>query len=266
LKKRKGAKIMKRVLILCFIVSLGSSAFAQKTTRTVTNSDLEKYKEKRVQSERDLRENYKRLGFPSPEELEKQNEQRRAAMEQLADELKIEQLQNQNDIVAQANALRAQIASLDAQINYLRSQGGNYSANQAVILSYGYGGGSYSPYRGGRPSLRQPQVLLAPQLPLNTQATQDIARMYPNSQDVYNRSIGRYAYQNQRPFFGVRGGRGRGFFRGGFVAPVVIGGGYDYAPNYLDQQLIFLEQQRAGLLAQWRLLEEQARRAGVKIN
>lgn len=43
------------------------SAFGQ--TPTVTNADLEKYRQERLKAERELRENYEELGFPSPEEL-----------------------------------------------------------------------------------------------------------------------------------------------------------------------------------------------------
>jgi hypothetical protein len=256
----------KRLLfILCFIIGLGNSALAQKA-KTVTNAELEKYRQKRVQSEKDLRENYQKLGFPSPEELEKRNAEKRASMEEVAEQLREEQLQKQNEIVAQANALRLQIASVDAQINYLRSQVGSSDwSNQGVFLSYGYAAPYYGGgYRGGRLSYRQPKVLL----PQNMQAVQDIARMYPNSQDVYNRAIGRYAFQNQRPI--GRGGYGRGYYRGGYgggyaVGPVIVGGGYS-EPGYLETQLITLEQQRAGLLAQWAVLEDQARRAGIKID
>jgi hypothetical protein len=46
---------------------------------------------------------------------------------------------------------------------------------------------------------------------------------------------------------------------------VIVGGGYS-EPGYLETQLITLEQQRAGLLAQWAVLEDQARRAGIKID
>ena len=65
---------MKRkvLFILCSIFITVSFASAQSAKRTVTNTDLEKFKQKRLNAERDLRENYEKLGFPSPEELEKQ--------------------------------------------------------------------------------------------------------------------------------------------------------------------------------------------------
>ena len=56
-------------VFLGLILALSSAAIAQ--TKTVTNSDLEKFRQKRLQSERQYRENYERLGFPSPEELER---------------------------------------------------------------------------------------------------------------------------------------------------------------------------------------------------
>ena len=64
----------KRLLfVLCSIFVAANLTAAQ--TKTVTNSDLEKYRQKRLQAERDYRENYAKLGFPSPEELERQIEQ-----------------------------------------------------------------------------------------------------------------------------------------------------------------------------------------------
>ncbi len=62
----------KRLLfILCLFFVWTDSSAAQ--TKSVTNRDLEKFRQKRLQTEREYRENYSRLGFPSPEELEKQN-------------------------------------------------------------------------------------------------------------------------------------------------------------------------------------------------
>jgi hypothetical protein len=79
------------VLILNFIVAVSASA----QTRTVTNDDLEKFRQKRVAAERDLRENYERLGFPSPEELERQIEQSRVERSELAARLRAENLETE---------------------------------------------------------------------------------------------------------------------------------------------------------------------------
>lgn len=233
------------------------STFAQ--TKTVTNDDLEKFRQQRVESEKKLKERYAEMGFPSPEQLEKQNAQRRAEMEEYSDQLRAQRVQSQNDLIGQANILRTQIASIDAQINYLRRQGGGYS-NQGIISSYGYAPYGYSPYgyRGGGNRSTLSQIR---NLPPNMRTVQEFGIMYPSSQSIYNQATGNVRIGGR---IGGRGGYGGGgYYRGGYVAPVIVGGSYN--SNDAGSQLIFLEQQRAGLLAQWNILEEQARRAGIRL-
>lgn len=78
-----------------FVITLigGSIAFSQATT--VTNSDLEKFRSKRLAAEQDLRDNYAKLGFPSPEELEKQRQQDLNDRLALADKLRKERLERE---------------------------------------------------------------------------------------------------------------------------------------------------------------------------
>jgi hypothetical protein len=92
-------------------------------------------------------------------------------------------------------------------------------------------------------------------MPTNLQTVNDISRMYPNSTDVYNRSIGNYSFQNQRP----RGG----YYGDGYLVPVVVSVGNS---NDVETQLIYLAQLRAGLMTEWRSLEEDARRAEIRID
>lgn len=73
-------------LIVGFVLSFAAVGFGQ--TRTVTNTTLEKYQQRRIAAERELRENYARLGFPSPEELEKQREADMDARLKLAEQLR----------------------------------------------------------------------------------------------------------------------------------------------------------------------------------
>jgi hypothetical protein len=57
----------KRIAGLIFVfVAMSLSVFSQN--KTVTNADLEKYKQKRLAAQKELRENYAELGFASPEE------------------------------------------------------------------------------------------------------------------------------------------------------------------------------------------------------
>ena len=89
---------MKRqiALFLGLIFSVSSLTFAQ--TKTITNADLEKHRQKRVQAEREYRENYKRLGFPSPEELERQIEESRIQREELSARLQAEKEEQEREI------------------------------------------------------------------------------------------------------------------------------------------------------------------------
>lgn len=63
---------MRVVLLVLISTLLGISVFGQ--ANTVTNADLEKFRQKRLAAERELRENYRELGFASPEERARQQE------------------------------------------------------------------------------------------------------------------------------------------------------------------------------------------------
>ncbi|QQS41294.1 MAG: hypothetical protein IPM63_18350 [Acidobacteriota bacterium] len=69
-----------------FLLCLAAAVSGQ--TKTVTNADLEKYREKRVAAEKDLRENYEELGFASPEERAQRIEEYRRQKAELVDELR----------------------------------------------------------------------------------------------------------------------------------------------------------------------------------
>src|SRR6187402_2911402 len=101
------------VLILCLISAV--TALAQ--TKTVTNADLEKFRQQRLTAERQLKENYAKMGFPSPEELEKRNARERAELEQYAERLRNER--QQKEILAEVDMLRSQVDSVNAQVNDL---------------------------------------------------------------------------------------------------------------------------------------------------
>ena len=85
--------MMKKIAVFLGVVfSLSLVGFGQNRTvtarRNVTNSDLETFRQKRLDAERDYRENYERMGFPSPEELAKQRDDDMADRLQLADQLR----------------------------------------------------------------------------------------------------------------------------------------------------------------------------------
>jgi hypothetical protein len=85
--------IQKLLFVFCFMAATAAICFSQ--TRTVTNSDLEKYRRDRIKAETDLRENYTRLGFPSPEERARREAQATKEREELSARLQKEELERE---------------------------------------------------------------------------------------------------------------------------------------------------------------------------
>ncbi len=229
------------ILVLTAVIAVSAQ------TRTVTNSDLEKFRQERERAEADYRANYAKRGMPSPEELAKINEQKRRERDQFSAELRARRESAEGDIVDRARLIRSQLASVNAQISYLLGLRGSSFGQPQTYWSYAYRNYGYqSPVYPARRTT---------QLPTNLQTVTDISRMYPNSTDVYNRSIGNYAFQDQRQ-------RGS-FYRRGYLTPVLVTVGDSIQ---VDAQLVYLEQIRAELLAEWRIVEEEARRAEIRID
>ena len=83
------------VLFLVFMVfAFTANAFAQ--TRTVTNRELTTYRTAREAAERELREDYARLGLPSPEERAKLNAREAKEMSELAARLRASRVASEN--------------------------------------------------------------------------------------------------------------------------------------------------------------------------
>jgi hypothetical protein len=97
---------MKRNLLffVVFLSVAAGSVIAQ--TRTVTNADLEKFRQERLKAEKDYRENYARLGFPSPEELQRRSEQSSKETSELAAKFRAEERQQRLDAERNRQAAR----------------------------------------------------------------------------------------------------------------------------------------------------------------
>lgn len=85
------------------IFAVGSFTFAVDGQTTVTNADLEKYKQRRLAAEQDLRENYAKMGFLSPEKQAREDARSQREREEFASRLRAERLQRE-----QAEAARRQ--------------------------------------------------------------------------------------------------------------------------------------------------------------
>lgn len=99
--------------------------------RTVTNATLAKFQQQRLAAEREYRDNYERLGFPSPEELDRQREKDLAARLKLAEQLRQERLEKER-LELERKSLEVEAASAEANIeinlNDRGSLGGYYPA------------------------------------------------------------------------------------------------------------------------------------------
>lgn len=142
---------MKKRLFFVLIFSFVSIVSASAQTRTVTNEDLEKFRQKRLAAERDLRENYERLGFPSPEELDRQIEQSRIERSELAARLRAENLEREQ-LDLERQRTEAEIRNRNYQI-----QNQNYQPRYDDDYFYNYpwyNGGFFSFPNFGYPNNR----------------------------------------------------------------------------------------------------------------
>jgi hypothetical protein len=128
----------KAALIFGFVVSMVLVGAAQ--TRTVTNSSLQKFQERRLAAERDYRENYARLGLPSPEELDRQRDLDMAARIELAEQLRRARLEKER--------LELERRNLDLEAAALSNV--DQAVDQGVYYGGGYIGGFGGFYSGGR--------------------------------------------------------------------------------------------------------------------
>jgi hypothetical protein len=131
-----------RLLFILTLISVTAFSAAAQQRRTVTNDNLEKYRQKRVAAERDLRENYEHLGFPSPDELERQIEDSRQARAELADRLRTESLERERlGLERERLNLDRRIAESEAQQRSAYQSfpnNGFYGGANDFFLNYGY--------------------------------------------------------------------------------------------------------------------------------
>ena len=105
---------MKKIaVVFCALFSLAMAASAQ-TTRTVTNFDLEKYRDQRVAAEREYRETYAKRGMPSPDELKAASDARIQQTLDLAERMRADQFEQQR-LALQTQAQQIQIEELRSQ-------------------------------------------------------------------------------------------------------------------------------------------------------
>jgi len=146
--------------VLCFGVLIALATMGVAQVPTVDNFTLEKFQKQRIAAQRDYQENYARMGFPSPEELDRQRDADMNARLHLADQLRTARLE-QERIDIQRRSVELEASSIDLQYaameerqameaNYGGYNAGGYGYTGGYGAGYGgYGGGYYSnPYGG----------------------------------------------------------------------------------------------------------------------
>jgi len=239
-----------------------------QAVKTVTNTDLAAFRQRRIESEKSYEKRRLQLGLPTVSDS-----RRRQAAEQ--DEYRAElrerflaDKEEERYWRTRARELRTEIAAVDNQINYVR--GRLNEVNETVSTSGSWTSTyqiwpSYDPWSNGRRrGNRSPRIILGSQYPYG----------YPNQYPYGYPNQNPYGYPNQNPY--------------GYPNQYPYGypnqGPYDY-PQYpygyptgsyddsreaaarerddLTYRRNDLLVRRAGLASQWKALEDEARDARV---
>ncbi|HMG75019.1 MAG TPA: hypothetical protein VK582_16070 [Pyrinomonadaceae bacterium] len=225
-------------------VVVSAPALTRRAQHTLTNLDLEPIRQRRIESEQNYEQRRIELGLPSIAET-----RRRQALEEEStlDLVRRRAAAEANDQAywrGRAAALRNEIVTVDAEINYLRARFGQVRQVPFITQGFVTGAVPFGPF-GGRSTMTQPGAGR-----LGTQAMPTVAPGLTN--------LGAVALTPSRP------SRGSGFPRTriGSSFPILP---FVYNDNSYDSSIRLndLLQRRAGLEALWRELENEARIAKV---
>jgi hypothetical protein len=241
-----------------------SSARPRPARRELTRQDIENARAARAKSEQDYERRRLELGLPSLEETRRRTEDETRRLAELSRQVTAEGAQAESYWRARSGELRAEMAALDAQLNYVRARLAETPEYPASIGAYGFIT-TGSPFPHSRfPTTRFPVVTGNPGFMRGVNPGAQVAGFLAFGGGA---TQGRVVINTGLPHRGF--GR-RGFPRHGVVGPgaALVGvpyGGYDYYGDRanLVTRLRELEAARAALQARWRLLEEDARRAGA---
>jgi hypothetical protein len=242
-----------------------TTAQARSKPRELTQADIEAARAKRLKSEQDYERRRIELGLPSLEESRRRTDEETKRMLEESLKNRTEESLSEAYWRERATVLRTDIATLDAQIAYVREKLAELS-DYSTLGAYAFVMGS------------------SPRLPLRPPFT-----TFPavTGNPGFMRGINGTGAQ-VAGFLAFGGGLTRGqvqlnagIARENFGRHVVIARGiafpgvnifgvpsssydYSYERANLISRLHELEAARAGLQARWRLLEEEARRAGAQ--
>jgi hypothetical protein len=223
-----------------------------RAQRTLTNRDLESIQQRRIESERNYEKRRVELGLPSIEETRRRQAQEEAETSEWLRERSRAQAGEESYWRERASALRSEIVTVEAQINYLQgrlSEFGQFPLATHSLITGVLPFGSLNRTSAVVPRVSNPGTFVAPRAGAAPGRGQVLINPAP------------------QPFRGARTARPiAGFGLGSgfpFAAPI---GPFDYVENSYERadlvgQLDTLLQTRAGLAARWRELEDEARDA-----
>ena len=226
-----------------------------RSVNTVTNVDLEGFRQTRVTSEQLYEKKRQELGLPSLEESRKASLETATRAQIYASQVREDEQRLESYWRSRASELRANLADVNARIGVVQSR-----LNE-LPLNYSFGTfttfpalSPFAPFGGGRP-FRPPVFANASSIGLR-----------PAVVGATTVAVGVPAVRPLRPI--RRNGFGGGPFSNRFGVGTVIALPFDsYDNSYERSQLISelnqLVMQRAGLQARWRELEDEARRSGA---
>jgi hypothetical protein len=247
---------------------------APKASRTLTNSDLVAIRQRRVESEKTYEARRKQLGLPTVEETRRRQAEEGEVLREQFREKSLAKAEEENYWRQRARELRTEIATVDTQIGYLRGRlselnessqtTGSWTSTYPIWPDFrqwpGNGRWGYPnrSRRGNRPA--RPIFGPGSQYPYG----------YPNGQYPYGYPNGQYPYgypNGQYPYGYPNGQYPYGYPNGRYPNGYPTGP-FDNFDNSaqredLTHRLDDLLVKRAGLLAAWRALEDEARDARV---
>jgi hypothetical protein len=258
-------------------VSQSSARGNERAGTSITNRELESFARARRQSELAYERRRKELGLPSAAE----SRQRAIVEAELARERsrlgQMNEKSNEDYWRERANALRAEIAATDAEINSTRQElssmpSDNSLASVSVVTGLApfatFGQSGVNPFFQGNP---YPGVFVAPQ----NRGAQLRGRINVGpgiSRDpragVYFGNQPRFRRRNNTPYsvfpnFSAYGYQPYGYSTYGYQPYGYQPYDLSYERTVLITRLNELVANKAGLEARWRALEDEARRAGA---
>jgi len=135
-----------KTLFVCCLIAVSCSIGISQ--RNVTNADLTVYRDSRLKADREYRENYRRWGQPSPEELDRRRDESLRDTVELSIQLRAQRLERER-IDAQVQMERDRLDAMQQMVNQLTAPANpepypNYYDNSPWGSSY------YNPYYYGR--------------------------------------------------------------------------------------------------------------------